>query len=157
MTAESGFDAFFAAHHANMVRALTIVLGDPERGRDAAAEGFTRAFAGWAKIGQHENPAGWVYRVGLNSSRSRWRKRSREVAGPTFDRADPSPRVARDFTVIDAVRSLSADHRAVVVGRYYLDWTEAQLAAALDVAPGTVKSRLSRALENLERTLEQSP
>jgi len=43
----------------------------------------------------------------------------------------------------------------VVVGRYYLDFSEAQLADALDVAPGTVKSRLSRALTQLSNLMEE--
>ena len=62
----------------------------------------------------------------------------------------------RDARLIEALRQLSFDHRCVVVGRYYLDWSEAQLAEALDVAPGTVKSRLSRALAQLASLLEDA-
>jgi len=40
------------------------------------------------------------------------------------------------------------------VGRYYLDWSEEQLATSLDIAPGTVKSRLSRALTQLSELME---
>ena len=57
--------------------------------------------------------------------------------------------------VAKALAKLSDNHRAIVVGRYYLDWSEAELAAAFDLAPGTVKSRLSRALTNLQQHLEQ--
>ena len=52
-----------------------------------------------------------------------------------------------------ALARLSTDHRAVVVGRFYLDWSEAQLADALEIPTGTAKSRLSRALEQLEHHL----
>jgi RNA polymerase sigma-70 factor (ECF subfamily) len=48
-----------------------------------------------------------------------------------------------------ALDRLAVDQRAVVVLRYYLDWSEARTAAALGIAPGTVKSRLSRALDRL--------
>jgi len=66
-----------------------------------------------------------------------------------------SPVVApRDAQLVAALGQLSIDHRTVVVGRYYLDWSEAQLAEALDVAPGTVKSRLSRALIQLSNLME---
>ena len=47
------------------------------------------------------------------------------------------------------VDKLSADQRTAVVLRYYANLTEVQMAAVLDVAPGTVKSRLSRALSTL--------
>ena len=59
------FDGFFVRHHAEMVRALSLTLGDVEFGRDAAAEGFARALQRWSTVSTYENPAGWVYRVGL--------------------------------------------------------------------------------------------
>ena len=148
----AGFDEFFAAHHATMVRALALALGDAELGRDAAAEGFTRALARWDRIAQYENPQGWVYRVGLNWGRSRWRRRWREVGGGQIEDRAAAP-TEPDVELVAALRRLSDDHRAVVVGRYYLDWSEAQLAAALGVAPGTVKSRLHRALTALAEQL----
>jgi RNA polymerase sigma-70 factor (ECF subfamily) len=54
-----------------------------------------------------------------------------------------------------AIGCLSADHRDVVVGRYYLDWSEKQLAEALGVSSGTVKSRLHRALGRLGQLMEE--
>jgi RNA polymerase sigma-70 factor, ECF subfamily len=147
------FDTFFAQHHAGMVRALTLTLGDVEFGRDAASEGFARALQRWPAVSHYANPSGWVYRVGLNWARSRARKRRRERLGVTLE-ASVAPAGGRDHELVDALRTLSIDHRTVVVGRYYLDWSEAELAAALDVAPGTVKSRLSRALTELARIME---
>ncbi len=147
------FDRFFAQHHTEMVRALTLTLGDVELGRDAAAEGFARALQRWPKVSTYANPSGWVYRVGLNWARSRRRKTRRERVGLAVDAAAPvAPHT--DAVLIAALRQLSLEHRTVVVGRYYLDWSEAQLAAALDIAPGTVKSRLSRALAQLAELME---
>jgi RNA polymerase sigma-70 factor (ECF subfamily) len=147
------FDRFFASHHAEMVRALSLTLGDVEFGRDAAAEGFARALQRWSTVSAYENPAGWVYRVGLNWARSRRRKSRRERVGLIVD--SPAPSVTpRDAALIEALRQLSIDHRTVVVGKFYFDWSEAQLAAALDIAPGTVKSRLSRALTQLAALME---
>ena len=48
---------------------------------------------------------------------------------------------------------LPLDQRSVVVLRYYLDWSTEEMAEAMGVAPGTVKSRLHRALRRLERAL----
>jgi DNA-directed RNA polymerase specialized sigma24 family protein len=48
---------------------------------------------------------------------------------------------------------LSTDHRAVVVLRVWLDWSEAEVASALKIPRGTVKSRLARALEQLREVL----
>lgn len=148
-----GFDEFYRDRHAEMVRALTLALGDADLGRDAASEGFVRALQRWTTVSRYDNPAGWVYRVGLNWARSRRRKTSREHPHRPVDSAAPLDPV-RDDELAAALGRLSLDHRTVVVGRYYLDWSEAQLAAALDIAPGTVKSRLSRALAHLADTME---
>jgi RNA polymerase sigma-70 factor (ECF subfamily) len=147
------FATFFELHHAEMVRALTLALGDPDLGRDAAAEGFVRALQRWSTVSGLANPAGWVYRAGLNWARSRWRKTRRERLGVRID-AETRPTTPTDESLVRALRRLSLDHRTVVVGRYYLDWSEDQLATALDVAPGTVKSRLNRALTQLSELME---
>ena len=147
-----GFDAFFREHHMQMVRALGLTLGDADLGRDAAAEGFARALLRSSKVAGYAKQAGWVYRVGLNWARSRRRRASREHLGLTVDGA-AAVVPARSHELTRALRELSIEHRTVVVGRYYLDWSEAQLADALGVAPGTVKSRLSRALTHLAELL----
>lgn len=150
-----GFDHFFAANHDAIVRALSLALADEHLGRDAAAEGFARALQRWGKVQHYDNAAGWVYRVGLNWARSRRRKTMREVAPSAgTGHARPIDRAAaevgdRDLRIMPALRRLSPDHRAVVVAKFYLDWSEQQIATALDIRPGTVKSRLSRALERL--------
>jgi DNA-directed RNA polymerase specialized sigma24 family protein len=91
-----------------------------------------------------------VYRVGLNYARSRVRR---------LTRRPPTVIEALEFTVADpdvgrALEALSVDHRAVVVCRLLLGWSELETAVALDTRPGTVKSRLSRALRQLEHRLQ---
>jgi RNA polymerase sigma-70 factor (ECF subfamily) len=155
ITLPLSFDEFFGSNHTEMVRALALALGDVEFGRDAAAEGFARALERWSTVSAYANPSGWVYRVGLNWARSGRRKMRRERFGLRLtDRAAPAP-ASSDDSLVAALGRLSVEHRTVVVGRFYLDWSEAQLAEALDVAPGTVKSRLSRALTQLANLMEE--
>jgi RNA polymerase sigma factor (sigma-70 family) len=61
----------------------------------------------------------------------------------------------REETLLRAVNDLRAEDRQVIACRYFLDLSEAETAAALGVRPGTVKSRLSRALGRLRTTLEE--
>lgn len=148
------FDEFFGADYERIAKALAVSLGDDHLGRDAASEGFAKALQRWNRVQHYANPAGWVYRVGLNWARSRRRKSRREVARSTMH-SEPS---VTDFGghepgLAPALAQLSVDHRAVVVARYYLDWSEAQIAASLDIKPGTVKSRLSRAIDELAAAL----
>lgn len=146
-----GFDGFFHEHHGSIVRALSLALGDEHLAHDAAAEGFARALQRWGRVERYDNPAGWVYRVGLNWGRSRWRTTRREVSATASDdaRRPSTESEPMDPRVVPALHRLSVDHRVVVVARFYLDWSEQEIATALDIRPGTVKSRLSRALRHL--------
>ena len=58
-----------------------------------------------------------------------------------------------DDSFEQALRSLPLDQRAVIVLRYYMDWSQEDVAAALDVPVGTVKSRIHRALRQLEQEI----
>lgn len=146
------FEAFCAREHAKLARALALALGDRELGRDAAAEALTRAWSRWGSVSQMGNPAGWVYRVGLNWGRSRLRRLRRERA-TAFPPETGASIADYDDRVAAALAALSTEHRAVVVARFYLDWSAADTADALGIPPGTAKSRLSRALSQLEDRL----
>ena len=146
------FEAFCLADGERLAKALALALDDRELGRDAAAEALARAWERWSTVGDYDNIAGWTYRVGLNWGRSRLRRRRREVT-TVFAPDVPHTDTTYDDTVTQALSRLSTDHRAVVVGRFYLDWSEAEVATALGIPTGTAKSRLSRALEQLEHHL----
>jgi RNA polymerase sigma-70 factor (ECF subfamily) len=152
------FESFYRSEHELLERALAMAIGDIEMGRDAAAEGFARALQRWRKVGRYANPSGWVYRVGLNWAYSRRRRIRRDTsdAVTSLVRADTELAVPGTLSgeVTAALLQLSLEHRAVVVARFVLDWSESQVAAALDIPPGTAKSRSSRALARLEELLE---
>jgi len=146
------FETFCTVEGERLAKALALALDNRELGRDAAAEAMARAWERWSTVGDYDNVAGWTYRVGLNWGRSRLRRRRREVTSvlaPEESHTDPT----YDDTITTAMARLSTDHRAIIVGRFYLDWSEAELADALQIPTGTAKSRLSRALEQLEHQL----
>lgn len=147
------FAAFYRRCADQVLRALALSLADQELARDATQEAMARAWRSWKEVGSYKNPAGWVYRVGLNWGRSRLRRLSREVLGKVRDGtvAFPDP---PDPALAQALRSLSQHHRAVVVLRLYLDWSVEDVAAALHVPEGTVKSRQYAAINALRKTLE---
>lgn len=153
VSTEQEFEAFYRAESAGLHRALTVALGNADLAREATDEGFVRAYQHWRKINRYDNPAGWVYRVGLNWARSRLRKTKREVI--TDDIADAATGWTHDIDLIDAVAGLPLEFRSVVVLRYLMQWSTDEVATALDVPAGTVKSRLSRALDQLRSSLEE--
>lgn len=147
------FDDFYRSHYRDVARALSLTLGDASLGVEATDEAMTRAFQRWGVVRDFGNAPGWVYRVGLNWARSWLRKFRRERIGVYVERGyDDPPGV--DPALDKALAELSVSHRAVIVLRYYLDWSIDDIAEALGVPTGTVKSRLKRGLEQLERRLE---
>jgi len=147
------FESFYAAEHESIARALAVTLGDPELASDATNEAMTRAYKRWSKISSYDKPAAWVYRVGLNWSRSFLRRRRRELQRPVAFGPSTTEFTGRDDSLDAAIDSLSVDHRAVIVCRIHLDWSVEQTATALGVPPGTVKSRLARALDQLKASV----
>ena len=150
----TGFVAFYGAHADDVRQALVLALADVDLGTEAAAEALARACERWAEVSRYANPAGWVYRVGLNWARSRQRRYRWRDRRPVPDAAVPT--VPHDPDLTEALRRLAVEQRAVVVCRYLLDWSVEETAAALAIPVGTVKSRLSRALERLAHALEET-
>ena len=145
------FAEFYRADYANIARALSYTLGSVDLGREATDEAMARAYARWAKIRDYESPAGWVYRVGLNWAYSTRRRVLRSL--PFVDHAAHTEPPISDPAIANALRRLDVKLRSVVVCRLLLDWSVDETADALRIKPGTVKSRLHRALAMLERSL----
>ena len=152
------FEDFYATHRDELARALGLTLRDSALGAEAADEAFARACQRWGQVSSYANPQGWIFRVGLNWARSWLRRVRRErERRPLLAQPHAAEDRARDLDLERALETLNDAHRAVIVARFYLDWSVAETADALGVAEGTVKSRLSRGLDQLRDMLERAP
>ncbi|MGN6695377.1 MAG: RNA polymerase sigma factor [Aquihabitans sp.] len=153
------FAEFYETEAESIHRALRATVASPTVAREAVDEAMARAYERWAVVGAYDAPAGWVYRTALNWSISWWRKHRREHPLPTDDahRAPGAEVDPEGALALDALRTLPLDQRSVVVCRVLLDLDTRATAAALDIAEGTVKSRLSRGLDALRAELEVQP
>jgi RNA polymerase sigma factor (sigma-70 family) len=134
---------------------------------DAAQEAFVRAFDYLHRFRPGAPFRPWllaiVANVARNQSRttSRWTRAVRssgERGGPVTtapSAEDEALTRRREGTVRAALDTLPLRYRDVVACRYLLDLSEAETAQVLGIARGTVKSRLSRALDRLERQLDR--
>lgn len=151
----ASFEVFYAEHRGSIGRALAVTLRDDQLASEALDEAMVRAFQRWAEVRRLESPSGWVYTVGLNWSRSVLRRASRSQSLSIDDRSSGSNHFA-DSDVDRALQALSVDQRAVVVCRYLIGYSEAETARVLGIRPGTVKSRLHRALNQLHSLLAET-
>jgi RNA polymerase sigma-70 factor (ECF subfamily) len=157
--AESGqreFSQFYELWREPLRRALALTLGDVAVADEAVDEAMTRALSAWVKVGSYERPEGWVYRVGLNWARDVFRKRRYEILKDVEVESVTAEALYLESGVIESVGRLSVRLRSIVVARYYLDWSTVEVAKALDIPEGTVKSRLARALDRLAQELGES-
>jgi RNA polymerase sigma-70 factor (ECF subfamily) len=151
------FDAFYERHRNEIAASLAFTLGGTSLAEEAVDEAMARAYQRWDEVAGYANPAGWVYRVGLNWGRSwrrsmaRRRRRERFVMQGEYPAVSP---MGAGVELMDALGQLSVDHRAVIVLRYFNDWSVKETAEALEIGEGTVKSRSSRALEQLRSALD---
>lgn len=150
-SADESFTDFYRDAWEQVARGLSATLGDRELATEATDEAMARAYERWAKVRTYDFPAGWVYRVALNWSRSHHRRLARALPARRQGHAEIG--VVADPAVRDALLALDVRHRTVVVCRIFLDWSVEETATALGIAPGTVKSRLSRALSVLQSSL----
>jgi RNA polymerase sigma factor (sigma-70 family) len=149
----TSFEDFYATTRPSVGRALALTLRNDDLARDAVDEAMARAYQRWSYVNRLDNPGGWVYRVGLNWSRSLLRKLHRPTPIWIAEPGSTAAPVVQDPTIDQALDTLNVDQRAVVVCRLLLGLDERSTADVLGIRPGTVKSRLARALDRLHPLL----
>ena len=151
------FDSFYVQNRDQIARALSLSLRNADLGAEAADEAFVRACQRWAEVSTYTNPQGWIYRVAMNWARS-WLRRARRERDKRPLLMNPEL-IEDDLVDVDLERALgglSPSHRTVVVARFFMEWSVDETAEALGIRPGTVKSRLSRALSQLSSELSDT-
>ena len=156
MADEASFDEFYLATRGAVLGQLTAMTLDRELAADTVQEAYTRAWQRWSRVSCLGDPVGWVRTVAWRLAVSQFRRRA--VANRVLRRLDPHPlaaEVAHDVSldVVSALRALSAEHLRVLVLHEMVGRSVREIAAETGVAEGTVKSRLSRAREQLRAAL----
>lgn len=146
-------------------RVAFVVAGNGADAEDAAQVAFIKAYHALGRFDPDRPFRPWLLAIVTNEARNRRRWAARhpelelEAASDRQDAEERSPEEAAVLTerraaLLRAVNRLRPGDREVIAYRYFLDLSEAEMAQALGVAAGTVKSRLSRAMARLRRTLE---
>ena len=155
---DEDFTAFVVARSGQLVRMARMLCGDRGLAEDLVQTALEKAYLRWDRI-ELGDPFAYVRKAVVHQHLSWLRRRpwrERQVGDPEELEAgvrsyvdDPAPGVQRRAAVVAALAMLTRRERAVAVLRYLEDLSEAETAAVLGVAIGTVKSTSSRALLKL--------
>lgn len=162
MTMEERFFALYRPEAGRLFRTAWAILGNEADASDALQDATIRAYRAFGQLkgGAAAFPA-WMRRILVNTCTQILRKRMRviPVERPEDwgeEQAAPDVTLPFDSEVWEAVRSLDERYRAVVVLRFLNDMQLEDIATALDIPLGTVKSRLHTALKLLRNRLKSA-
>jgi len=148
---EDAFDELFPRAFA-LARRL---VGDSDAAEDIAAEALARAYAHWPRVSGLAYRDGWVLRVAANLAVDLVRRRPEVIAVPQVGMAGPGADelVVLRIALVAALGSLPRRQRQAVALRYLGDLTDGQVAVALGISVGSVKTHIHRGLGALRQRL----
>lgn len=161
---EARATAFLALAHQHLdasYRLAHAILRERAEAEDATHDAFVIAWRKWDSLRDRALFERWFDRILVNTCRNRLRSMSRRRIGETATVApvsgpDPYGQVHERDTLWPAIAGLTPDQRIVVSLRFYKDLSIDEIANRMGVRPGTVKSRLHRALRDLRTSLGEA-
>lgn len=149
------FEDFFHTHHERLLRAMYLATGDPHEADDLAQEAFVKVLERWERVHGLEDPVGYLYRIALNTRRSRLRRLA--VAARKAVRTEPTSdehEAVEDRSAVHrALATLPDGQREAIVLVEWLGMTDERAGQVLGVSAGAVRTRLHRARSALRDLL----
>lgn len=146
-------------------RVAYLIAGSAQEAEDAAQEGFLRAYRALGQLRADAPLRPWLLTIIANAARTRRTQAARHPTlelGAAADQATNAEVASPEQAAVNAeqrrellaaIQALRPEDQEVITGRYFLDLSEAEMAGVLGCPRGTVKSRLSRALQRLRLQL----
>jgi RNA polymerase sigma-70 factor (sigma-E family) len=153
----------YAEHRMRLVRLAVLLVDEPSTAEDVVQEAFAGLHRHWAELRDERAALGYLRTAVVNGSRSvlRRRRTAREYVPPhqvTARSAESLAMLSAEHqAVVDALGTLPARQREVLVLRYYGGLSEAEIAESTGISRGAVKSTASRALASVAKAMAGQP
>jgi RNA polymerase sigma-70 factor (sigma-E family) len=150
------FEEFVSTGSDRLLGLALLLTGDRGHAEDLLQDVLERMYVRWRRI---DDPHAYARTALARKVTDRWRQRGRRPREVTLDGVhdvsvpDGAGERAERSRVVTALRALPPRQRAVIVLRYFEDWSEEQIADQLDVSRGTVKSQASKGLATLRQSM----
>ncbi|MGC8893697.1 MAG: RNA polymerase sigma factor [candidate division WOR-3 bacterium] len=162
---ESLFEGLVEDYMERIYNLCYYMTGEPEVARELTQESFLRAYKALDRFRGESSHYTWLYKIALNRCRTYLKKRGKErnvsldeLEDAGWDPAeDPPDNMLEIMTVRKALASLPPEHREILLLFYFDELKYEEIAEALDIPMGTVKSRLARAKSALKEAIGDEP
>jgi RNA polymerase sigma-70 factor (sigma-E family) len=157
--ADEAVRLLYHSHYTALVRTAVLLVGDVPTAEEVVQDSFIATYRAWWRLRDASKALPYLRSSVMNRARSVLRRRvvaGRPARAPGPDAASAEENalaLLERSSVLAALDALSIRQRQVIVLRYYADLSEAQIAATLGIAPGSVKSHAARALSSLRAAL----
>ncbi len=158
---EAAWEWLVAAYQQPVFRLAYLILGDGAEAEEVAQDVFVRAYFSLGRFDESRPLRPWLLQITRNLARNkrrslgrywaavqRWWQHQPETVGTAEEQQESQ-------LLWQAVRQLRPSAQEIIYLRYFLEMNEAETAVALSIQPGTVKSRLHRALKQLQTVVER--
>jgi RNA polymerase sigma-70 factor (sigma-E family) len=158
--AEQAVTAMYSTHYRSLVRLAAMLVHDVATAEEIVQDSFIAMHGAWRRLRDNEKALSYLRQCVVNRSRSALRHRltadkNAPTPAPKLPSAEEGALTLPERTqVAKALRSLPPRQREALVLRYYGDLSEAQIAAAMGISRGAVKSHTARAMASLRAVLE---
>ena len=161
---DEAWSVLVAQHQEAVFRLAYLLVADADEAKDVAQDAFIRAFQNLARFDATRSLRPWLLSITTNLARNRQRAFGRYVAAwQRFFQTTPEavlPPLREEYlqrwqaeTLWQAVQCLGQIDQEIIYLRYFLELSVTETAEAANIAPGTVKSRLHRALNRLQQVI----
>ncbi|GAA2854530.1 SigE family RNA polymerase sigma factor [Streptosporangium fragile] len=159
--ADMAVTALYSAHYRSLVRLAVLLVRDMATAEEVVQDAFVAIHGAWRRLRDTDKALAYLRQSVVNRSRSVLRHRA--VVEKYAPKGMPDAPSAENgaigeferSAVIEALRGLPARQREALVLRYYGDLSEAQIAHAMGISKGAVKSHTARGMAALRTALEQ--
>jgi RNA polymerase sigma-70 factor (sigma-E family) len=154
--------ALYRAHRLALTRLAVLLVDDVPTAEDVVQDAFANLYRHQHRLRHAEAALSYLRAAVLNGARSTLRRRGtarryRYLTDPPAPPPDADLQIVEEHrAVLAAVQTLPTRQREVLVLRYWSNLTEAEIATAMGISRGAVKSQASRALDKLEELLRDS-
>nr|WP_249316986.1 RNA polymerase sigma factor [Bacillus sp. FJAT-50079] len=159
---DAAFDPLVFRYHKPLFGYIYRLLLDEKLAEDLVQETFITIYEQGKKGFVPDQFKPWMYKIATNRCKDYWRKASTKREQITDEMIETGAQIFHLIDhqlerqwMVDSLKQLSLDYRAVLYLRFYQDLQYKEIALTLDIPIGTVKTRIARGLKQLEKILAE--